>query len=183
MPAVQFTPEEADFIEAGRLSFRANLWRPTNLWLLAGGAILCAIVARHVALDHGFGSPALALFAGVLFWLAAAALVVLALQALLPARARARLRTQRSLADEVRLSWSEDEIMFETASGYASHRWGEYQRWSESDALFILFFTDRLINFIPKRSLQAAEVETLRSLLDRKLPGQGQRSAWGPAPG
>lgn len=168
MPTVNFTPCESDLVEANKLWFRSELWRRGNLLFYLAGAFVFALIASHFASDAGFdpGVPAAAL--GIVTWVVAVALIQGYYRLRLPRRAREQFAQRKSLHDAVQLSWSEDGIIMEAASGHSRHGWDEFGTWSESAEIFILFFEDRLFTFVPKRVLSTSDIDGLRSRLRQK---------------
>lgn len=124
-------------------------------------------VGWHMASNAGL-NPQFAFAAAVAAWLAIVSLVLGMLRLQLPGRTRRRFSEERSLHGEVRLSWSEDHLTFETSNGHSRHSWDEFGKWAESKAVFIVFYTERLFSFVPKRVLSSNEVEELRELLARR---------------
>ncbi len=167
MPIVRFAPSETDLIEANKLWLRQELWTRGNLLFFVCGAVIFALLALHFASDAGFGLSLVAAGMGAVTWLLAVSLILGIMRLWLPRRARHRFAQQKPLHSEVQLTWSEDGITFETESGYSRHAWDEFEKWAESRAVFILFYTDRLFSFVPKRALSAGEADELRSLLRR----------------
>lgn len=85
--------------------------------------------------------------------------------ALLPSRARRLFRQQKSMDQELRLSWSDAGAKMEAPSGYNDTPWSDYFGWYESDDVFLLLFNDRLYQFAPKRALSAEQIADLRQTL------------------
>lgn len=165
MASVRFVPSEADLIEANKLWLKTEVRTRGNLLFFASGAVLFALVALHAASAAGFGRDALAAAAGVITWVIAVCLILGIMRLWLPRRIRRQFRQQRSLRNEVQLTWSEQGITFEAENGHSRHAWDEFGRWAESKAIFILFYTDRLFTFVPKRALSESDVNELRALL------------------
>ena len=168
MPSVRFVPSEADLIEANKFCLQSELRTRGNLLFFICGAVLFALLALHVASEAEFGLGGLAAAAaGVITWIIAVCLILGIMRLRLPRRTRQQFRQQRSLYCEVQLTWSEQGITFAAENAHSRHAWDEFVKWAESNALFILFYTDRLFTFVPKRALSDSEVNELRALLRR----------------
>ncbi|ODT51202.1 YcxB family protein [Devosia sp. 63-57] len=92
--------------------------------------------------------------------------VVLALGVVLnPLLARRTYRQQRSLQGELGLSWSRDQLAFDSEYGQFAMPWSHFKRWTEDKRVFLLFESERLYRIIPKRALDADQQDRFRDCL------------------
>ena len=166
MPTATFTPSEKDLIEANRLWFRSSLKSRGNVAFVVCGALICAAVAFHTVSDRMPTEIAMAVAAGVIFWSVVIALLVFGYPLMVPRQVRKQFKMQKSLHETVTLTWSDDEIRFETENSHSRHGWGDFPKWAEGRAIFLLYFTDNMFIFIPKAALAAGDADDLRSRLE-----------------
>ena len=57
----------------------------------------------------------------------------------------------------------------EGKNGYVKKPWGEFQRWTRSEDLILVFVTDRAYFLIPKHQLSNKEWKEALAMLERKL--------------
>ena len=167
MPTVRFTPSESDVVEANKLWLRRELVRGGNLLFFFCGGVVFGVLGWHFASDFGFDRSA-GFAAGVLVWLVGTSLILGIMRLRLPRLVRRDFQEQRILREEVELGWSEDGVTVTTERGHSRHTWDEFKTWAESQAVFIIFHTNRMFTFIPKRVLSAGEIAGLRDLLNRR---------------
>ncbi|UNK41586.1 YcxB family protein [Luteimonas sp. S4-F44] len=110
---------------------------------LAGDLPWIALVAAATILGFAFGLPLL----------------------LAPLLVRQRFRREPLLREPVIAHW--DEAAYRARQGGVESRvaWGTYVAWQESPDLFVLFLSDYNFQLLPKRALDAAQVDDLRMLL------------------
>jgi hypothetical protein len=166
MPVVKFKLSESDVVEANKLWLRRELVRPGNLLFFLCGGVVFAVLGWHFASDFGFDRWA-GFGAGLLVWIVGTSLILGIMRLRLPRLVRRDFEEQRLLHDEVELSWSEDEVTVKTERGHSRHGWDEFRKWAESGAVFIVFHTNRMFTFIPKRALSESETAEIRDMLRR----------------
>jgi hypothetical protein len=168
MPTVKFTPSESDVVEANKLWLRRELVRGGNLLFFFCGGVVFAVLGWHFASDFGFDRRA-GFGAGVLVWIVGTSLILGIMRLRLPRLVRRDFEERRILRDEVELSWSEDDgVTVKTERGHSRHGWDEFKTWAESKAVIIIFHTNRMFTFIPKRALSESEIAGLRDLLSQR---------------
>jgi hypothetical protein len=71
-----------------------------------------------------------------------------------------------------------DEIGLRVESGVerSEMKWAAYERYQETQTLFLLYLGARSVQPIPKRALSADQTEELRELLSSKVPGNETNS-------
>ncbi len=169
MQTVSFTPSERDLVEANKLWLRSELRTRGNLLYLFSASLLCGFVGAWYAAGRSFSSSVQGAATGIaVLWLLLL-FIIGALRLSLPRRARQQFRQQRSIQRDAVLTWGADGLTMVTTSGYSRHTWAEFSKWAESEEIIGLFFTDRLLTFIPKRALSPDELTDLRRTLKVNL--------------
>lgn len=141
---------------------RRTRLRLALLWLFA------TLLVSGFALIGGIPRSELV---GDLPWIAlvaAATIVIFAFGlplVLAPLVVRQRFRREALLREPVVAHW--DEAAYRAHQGGVESRvaWGTYVAWDESPDLFVLFLSDYSFQLLPKRALDAAQIDDLRTLL------------------
>ncbi|ASR42271.1 hypothetical protein BEN78_01465 [Xanthomonas citri pv. mangiferaeindicae] len=163
-----FTLDERDHRRGARVQLlramrdRRTRWRLTLLWLV--GTLVVSGLARILGIPWSE-------LAGDLPWIAlVAAATILGFAfglplLLAPLAVRQRFGREALVREPVVAHW--DEAGYRARQGGVESRvaWGSYVAWQESPDLFVLFLTDNNFQLIPKRALDAAQVEDLRMRL------------------
>jgi len=156
-----FTLGEKEFVQASVRFVREPRW------LLAIRILLIVIVACAGVLLIA-GRDAL-LGTGILFF----AFLLSITRPLLARRAAARtFRASKFLHDGITAEIDEEGTRLAYSSGTSDTKWHGYTHWSETNKVFVLFLSDRLVRVFPKRAFSDSDLTSLRALLERKLPGK-----------
>jgi hypothetical protein len=84
---------------------------------------------------------------------------------LAPLVIRQRFRREALLREPVVAHWDEAAYRAHQAGVESRVAWGTYVAWDESPDLFVLFLSDYNFQLLPKRALDAAQIDDLRTLL------------------
>lgn len=140
-------------------------------FLMAGYALL--MVARYALQEHWSGvilhTP---LFCGGLMLLA---WMWLGDRWLLPLFARRQIARDKSLQDELVITWGPEQIAFQNSRGQSQWAWGDFYRWQEAPGGLLLWRSDRLYSYVPKRILTGDQIAELRAMLTGALGAAGKR--------
>jgi len=74
------------------------------------------------------------------------------------------------LQQEISADISEDCIHLQSDVFDSNVKWGLFVRFLESDRVFLLYQTNRMVNLFPKTAFAPGEAEEFRQILRRKLP-------------
>jgi hypothetical protein len=164
---VRFTPDAEDYVAASRANFRLLLQR-RRFWLRTPALLLTlALVVGLVAtiLDGDWMAGVVTGGSGAVGGIGMVAICVALNYALLPGRARRLFAQQRALHHEQLFRW--DEAGTETVAAEFGSRmpWRYYHGWIETPAAFLLYFNEQMPQFLPRRALDAGQIEDLRATL------------------
>lgn len=167
-PAVRFQLIENDLIHAARLFALASLRRRKTL---VGLAVFFVVILFVMSMIAGIvfpfdGERLRQSWSSVLAASVFPFLVVFGFGLVVnPIMARRVYRQQRSLQGGIALSWTDEELQFDTEYGQFAMPWSHFARWAEDKHTFLLFESDRLYRIIPKRVLDADTERSLRARL------------------
>lgn len=164
---IDFVPGEADYVSAMRANYRGQLasakaWLRMLLPLLIGTALLIAALAAFG------GQPELALVSGLVGLAAGGTLLILRLgicYLLIGRSARKLFGQQSSLHGTQALEWDDARLLWRGPDFAMDKPWGNFHRWHETGAEFLLYANDQMLQFIPRRSLDDAQAADLRKTL------------------
>jgi uncharacterized membrane protein len=88
---------------------------------------------------------------------------------------RLAYRRNSGLFSDIAVSVSPDGIHIITPHSESTVPWSRYQRWIESDNVFLLYVGQRTFNIIPKRVLTADQQDSLRTMLKTKVVGDASQ--------
>jgi|WetSurMetagenome_2_1015567.scaffolds.fasta_scaffold113893_2 hypothetical protein len=94
---------------------------------------------------------------------------------LLPRSVRKQLSHSKGLQDDIVVSWDADRIMFETSRGQSRWSWSDFYRWQESAHGLLLWQSDRIYDYLPKRILTDDQVTGIRANLISAVGRPGKR--------
>jgi hypothetical protein len=94
---------------------------------------------------------------------------------LLPHSVRKQLARSSGLQDEVVASWDFDQIILEAKHGQSRWPWRDFYRWQESSGGVLLWQSDRIYNYLPKRVLTDDQISEIRNILTNVLGKPGKR--------
>lgn len=83
---------------------------------------------------------------------------------------RLAYRRNASLFSDIGVDVTDEGLRIVTPHSDATVKWSRYQRWVESDKVFLLYMAVRTFNIIPKRVLTPEQQSSLRAILERNLP-------------
>jgi hypothetical protein len=160
---------EDDLVAAQWLLMRASYRDPRRLAAMAllwvGGTVLLGAMLAVLF------SPVVLFLAGLT---AVSAFLVPWLMLLLFGRAAARrnLRLVPAFSGPLYYRWDEEGLSSESVTSRSTHRWQVYRRWLEDERLLLLWPHPSTYQVLPKRVLEAAQLEDIRTLLkQRPEPG------------
>ena len=150
--------EAQDLVAAYQLHHRAKLrnWR-TAVW---GGLALLALVGLVIALGEGWPAVAAVLVGGVVGGFSVPAMM---LRWRVPAVARRVFRQQQQLNEKTDLAWNADGLRVRTPNLDGRTPWAHFRRWREDGRVVLLYHSDALFQFIPKRVLNPEQLADLRA--------------------
>lgn len=82
---------------------------------------------------------------------------------------RIAYRRNAGLFGDIVVNISDEGVHIMTSNSESTVPWSRYQRWLESDKVFLLYMGERTFNIIPKRVIAPEQQETLRVVLQRKI--------------
>lgn len=94
---------------------------------------------------------------------------------LVPGLARKHLARSKGLQDEVTASWDADLIKFESRHGDARWPWSDLFKWQESPGGLLLWPSDGIYHYLPKRALTDDQAAEIRHALSGALGKPGKR--------
>ena len=165
VPAIRFTPTEADYVAASRANYiiRWRSWpRMCGLLIAAalgmlGGGVLGYVDAGRI---DGFVIR-LALFyggcviAGIILGGGASLL-------LLPLKTRRMFAQQPAYREPMTFEWSDEAVAFESVLSRTRIGWVQLFRSRETRRDFLLYLSDTVFLFVPKRALTDEQAADLR---------------------
>jgi hypothetical protein len=158
--SVTFELIEAEAVAASRHVVARRV--PIRPNLLVACALAAGVLGLFVTRGASEGQ-----FLRVLVLLVMSLAVVLALtfNVFIPWQARNHFRQLAAAKGTTTFSWDEAGAGLAGQKGEARFFWGDFYRWSETDALLILYQSSMLYNIVPKHALQAAQLEDIVALL------------------
>ena len=161
MQVIEFTPTQADTAAAYRRHSLARfLSRPSLITLLIVVAFMGGLALA--VLPPGYkGLSAVVVLAAAL---GGVAFPLAAIRVRTPALAK-RLHRQRTKSQSsIIMSWSDDGLTARTPTANSVTPWAHYFQWREDRQVILLYFTEVLFQFIPKRVLSSEQLASLRAL-------------------
>jgi hypothetical protein len=155
MPSTSFEPDAADLIAANRLHFWSSLrWRRTILGYFAGGALF-AVIGMMFMWDSSGAAAVAGVIVGFAFWSLVLASILLVNFLLIPMRSRRTFVQQKALQYRVDVEWSDVGVSLTSEQGKSKFQWRDFLRVEQGKDVILLFQSEHLFNFIPKRALSA----------------------------
>jgi hypothetical protein len=71
---------------------------------------------------------------------------------------------------EITAEIDDDGTRLTYPSGTSDTKWDGYISWIETNNMFVLFLSDKFVRVFPKRAFSESDLNSLRALLERKLP-------------
>jgi hypothetical protein len=97
------------------------------------------------------------------FFLFAMLLMAVAVQfVVVPRRIKKAFLQFKDFAGAQEYLFTDDGVTVKDQRGESTIPWGKYVKWVEDDTVLLLFQTDNLLNFIPKRCLAGEQMDDIR---------------------
>ncbi|HWW27899.1 MAG TPA: YcxB family protein [Caulobacter sp.] len=94
---------------------------------------------------------------------------------LLPRSVRKSLARDKGLQGDNTVTWDAERLTLRGSHGQSLWPWGDFVRWQESPGGLLLWQSDRLYNFLPKRCLSEAQAAEIRDHLRTALGPAGRK--------
>jgi hypothetical protein len=177
MQAITYRYTEADLVDARRFAYnRQPLVRVIRL--LPVGLVIAGL-GLGAWLVLGQGWDVLSALDVLWGWLVTGVLLIVwmfvADRWILPASVRKSLARDKGLQGQNTASWDAEGLALQGSHGQSLWPWPDFARWQESPEGLLLWQSDRLYNFLPKRSLSEAQVTEIRGHLQAALGPAGAR--------
>jgi hypothetical protein len=148
-----------DLIAGYRLNFLSAL-KGRKVW------VRCAVLTILLGAGSAFlFADDLGIAIGALIGVAYGALLLsviwLTCFLLLPRRARRIFAQQKALHDPIAIEWSEALITIGSNRGTTTFEWSDFVRSLENHEIILLFQSDAVFNFIPKRALSPEQAASI----------------------
>lgn len=163
MPSVTFQPTAGDFVAAYRLAFVTSFKTMRALLCYALGATPFAMIGAVYRSSEG------ALFCVTLFIMYSLifTVVVTIIYLFVPVRARRLFSQQKSAQNPFRVEWSEKGITFKSDRLYRHIFWNELLKSTENSRAILLYQSDVMFSFIPKRVLSPEQAASIMAFARR----------------
>ena len=172
-PTIRFTPTLDDTLSVYRLNSK-----PSPLRYAVAAVLIIGFCAVFVATNRLRPSEYAMFILAVLTM--CALMAVLLTKVLVPYRARRIFRQQAGLHGPVELSWNDATLTYRTSRGDSAIPWADFRRRREDAKVILLYQSDALFNFIPRRVLSVSATQSLDEHL-RKVPLKALRLPGVPA--
>lgn len=161
MRSASFLPIETDLIAAYRLHFWTSFKCKRTVWSYALGGLLFAFIGTLFA---EWDSPWVILggaTVGFIFWLFLLTCILAVNYILIPPRSRRAFRQMKTLRSQTEIKWSPERIQLQSAQGSSDLDWRDFARIAQGRDVILLFQSDYLFNFIPKRAVSNEQATDL----------------------
>lgn len=101
---------------------------------------------------------------GLIFWSLLLIGILAVNYALIPNRSRRAFQQMKTLQSQTEISWSPERIQLQSKQGKADFDWRDFIRIAQGQDVTLLFQSDYLFNFIPRRALSDEQVRDLLNL-------------------
>ena len=163
LASTRFRISADDVTAAQRKHMRWLARRPRTWVYLVGFVLLC--VASYAVTSPGWGPIPLA--ASAVGCLGFMVVWCLAVYAAMPLLGRRAMKTQPNLSHEWRVDLSEHGVRAVTPNQDSFVAWADYVAWGEDARVLLIYQSDRLFQFVPKRGLEPNFLEVVRRLAAR----------------
>ena len=161
MQSISFVPSESDLIAANRLHFWSSMrWKPTVRSYVLGGLLFAVIGTLFVLEENGWVIVVGAAL-GFLFWSLLLVAILALNYILIPRRSRHAFRQMKTLQSKTDINWSPERIQLRSAQGSSDFDWRDFVRIAHGRDVILLFQSDYLFNFIPKRAVSEEQATDL----------------------
>lgn len=168
MEIISFWLSEADLHAVYRLHFKASFKTRKMRVTLLSCFLFFAIVGMITAQDNGAISLISSSLAYIVFGFIAIGIAWCVMYLGLSRKARRIFLQQKSLHDKTEVSWSESELNFKSERGSTKYFWSDFVRIVEDRDMIVLYQSDNLMNFIPKRVLTSEQIQGIGIFRDCK---------------
>jgi hypothetical protein len=171
---VEFTCSERDFLDAHRLHHTLSLKGRRFLFLVSmigiavfGISMIGGDIGKSTTWIHALGA-----FAPFIFLLAILILVNRTL--FLPRMARRQFLQNKEFRNPFKIGVRPPHIVLSSKNGFHATPTADFLKWSDNSKCILLYRSDRMFNFIPKRVLGDALHQKLIAELNRaRVPKSG----------
>lgn len=178
--SVTISLTEEDFLASQRLHARSHLRDSIRSrgFVLAWLVLFAAAAGAFLLLGLWNTATMLALAAAAIVLPLASILLAMLLNRILgPPAARRNFRQQPSLQQTIEFSWSDAGLKARSTRGESVMPWTEYWKWRQDPKILLLYHSDRLYQFIPKRALSPEQMADLVAVMERQRSGAGAVAA------
>ena len=157
---IEFTPTQADTAAAHRRHCLDRLlsW-PTVAAVLIVVAIMLGLAFLALPSEHKGLSVLIIPYAA----LGGLAFPLAMIRVRVPALARRLHRQRANSHSPISVNWSDAGFAAKTPTASSLTPWAHYFRWREDSHVILLYLTEVLFQFIPKRVLSAEQLASLRA--------------------
>lgn len=164
--SVAFTLTSEDVVRAYRAHAASQVLGRKALVATGVTFILVAVILVSLMPDDPFGIG-LILTASVI---GGAAYPLFMLRWYIPRIARRIYAQQQDLRSEIGVSVDAEALRARIATGDTRTPWSHFIRWREDAHVVLLYRSDLLFQFVPKRVLSEAQIEAMRLLAAKTAP-------------
>lgn len=158
---VSFSLTQQQIVKAAMLASARKLGVPIQVIMLIGVGAWLAVMF----LSRGGNSV---IYDVVIPLMPALLVIVLLVQyVVVPWNARRHFRQSTALQDEITVTWDNDRIRLSGARGVTDFSWSDFHRWSEDEALLLLYHSDAVFNMIPKAALSVMQCQSITAMLSQ----------------
>ncbi|WP_336986330.1 YcxB family protein [Altererythrobacter aquiaggeris] len=158
---IRFRITEQDVVRATKLGAARKLPIPVLPLILIGLAVALFAMRWDRMEESAIGTalaPAL---------LALIVVVVLVQYLIIPWNARRHYRQSASLKDEITAQWDAKRIEIKGEHGSLKFDWSDFHRWSEDQAIILLYHSEQAFNAVPKSALDDHQLSSIKSYLQK----------------
>ena len=161
MRSVSFVPTEADLIAANRLHFWTSLKWKRTVWSYVLGGLVFTLIGALFTEGNSAWAIMVGAIMGFIFWSILLAWILAVNYLLIPPRSGRAFRQMKTLQSQTDINWSPERIQLESAQGSLDLDWRDFVRIIQGREVILLFQSDHLFNFIPKRALSGEQTTDL----------------------
>lgn len=161
MRSGSFVPIEADLIAAYRLHFWTSLKWKRTVWSYALGGPVFAFIGTLFTEWNSAGVIMVGATLGFIFWSFLLTCILVVNYILIAPRSRRAFRQMKTLQSQTEINWSPERIQLQSAQSNSDLDWRDFVRIAQGRDVILLFQSDYLFNFIPKRALSDEQATDL----------------------
>ena len=156
-------------IAANRLHFWTSLKWKRTVWSYALGGLVFTSIGTLFTKGNSAWAIMVGATVGFIFWSILLACVLTVNYLLIPSRSDRAFRQMKTLQSQTDINWSPERIQLNSAQGSSDLDWRDFVRITQGREVILLFQSDYLFNFIPKRALSDEQTTDLAtSATDRR---------------